>query len=92
MVFLPYPRLESSSFLNDTLIIRTMDTASPPQVDSSVGGLLLGLLWTLAGISACILGLRLYTGAFILKRLKVPDYLMITAFVSVASVLDHTMC
>ena len=69
-----------------------MDTTSPPQVDSSVGGVLLGLLWTLASISACILGLRLYTGAFILNRLTVSDYLMITAFVSIASVLDHTMC
>jgi hypothetical protein len=69
-----------------------MDTTSPPLVDSSVGGLLLGLLWTLAGISTCILGLRLYTGAFILNRLTVSDYLMITAFVSIASVLDHTMC
>jgi hypothetical protein len=82
----PVPPLELH-FSMTPLIIRTMDTTSPSQADNSIGGLLLGLLWTLAGISTCILGLRLYTGAFILHRLKVPDYLMIIAFVSAASFL-----
>ncbi|KAF8854037.1 hypothetical protein BDZ45DRAFT_628217 [Acephala macrosclerotiorum] len=57
-----------------------MDTPNPPGVDSNIGGLLLTLLWSLAGLSACILGLRLYTGALILHRLKLSDYLMIMAF------------
>lgn len=67
-----------------------MDTPNPPNVDTDIGGSLLAVLWTLAGISACILGLRLYTGAFILQRIKLYDYLMIIAFVSVASVLEQT--
>lgn len=68
-----------------------MDTSNPPNVDSDIGGLLLALLWSLAGVSACILGLRLYTEAFILRRIKLPDYLMIMAFVSVTSILEPTL-
>jgi hypothetical protein len=65
-----------------------MGTPTPPMVDSNIGGLLLTLLWSLAGVSACILVLRLYIGAFILHRIKLPDYLMIIAFVSVTSILE----
>jgi hypothetical protein len=66
-----------------------MDILNPPIVDSNISGLLLALLWSLAGVLACILGLRLYIGSFILCRVKLPDYLMIMAFVSVASVLSR---
>lgn len=67
-----------------------MDTPNPPNIDSNIGGLLLALIWSMAGLSACILGLRLYTGAFVLHRIKLSDYLMIMAFVSIASVLELT--
>jgi hypothetical protein len=58
-----------------------MDTPIPPLVDDSIGGLLLALLWSFVGISACIVGLRLFTGVFILGRIKLPDYLIVMAFV-----------
>ena len=51
--------------------------------DTDIGGLLLGILWSLAGFSAITLALRVYTAAFIIGRVKLPDYLMIIAFVSI---------
>jgi asparagine N-glycosylation enzyme membrane subunit Stt3 len=74
-------------FSTTTPSVRIMGTPTPPMVDSNIGGLLLALLWSLASVSACILVLRLYTGAFIL-RIKLPDYLMIIAFVSATSILQ----
>jgi len=67
-----------------------MATSNPPNVDNNIGGLLLALLWSLASVSACILGLRLYTGAFIIRRIKLPDYLMIIALVSFSSSLFNS--
>jgi hypothetical protein len=75
-------------FFTILVTIRIMDTPNPSTADGNLGGLLLRLLWSLAGISACILVLRLCTGALILHRIKLHDYLMIMAFVSAASVLQ----
>ena len=89
ILYLFYP-LAANIVSTIHLIIRIMDTPNPPSADSNIGGLLLALIWSLAGLSAGILGLRLYTGAFILHRIKLSDYLMIMAFVSVASALEPT--
>ena len=51
--------------------------------DTNIGGLLLGILWGLAGFSAITLALRVYTAALIIRRVRLPDYLMIIAFVSI---------
>jgi len=58
------------------------DPANSGGTDDSTGSVLLGVLWSLAGVSAIILALRLYTAAFVLRRVKLHDYLTVAALVS----------
>jgi hypothetical protein len=49
---------------------------------SSIGWLLLSVMWSLAGVSVILLVLRLYTAARVVQRVKLEDYLMLLALVS----------
>jgi hypothetical protein len=49
--------------------------------DINIGGRLITLEWTLAALSAIVLGLRLTTASVILKRVRMADYMMILSFV-----------
>jgi hypothetical protein len=51
----------------------------PPDID--LGPPLIILQWTLAGIAALVLGLRLFTSIFLLRAVRVADYFIILAFV-----------
>jgi hypothetical protein len=53
----------------------------PNGPDVDIGGSLLAVEWTLAGIAGLVLGLRLFTVSYILHRVRVADYLMLLAFV-----------
>ena len=52
--------------------------------DVNIGGSLLAVEWSLAGIVGIVLGLRLFTVICILKRVQAADYLMLLAFVRLA--------
>jgi hypothetical protein len=49
--------------------------------DVNIGASLMALEWALVGITAIVLGLRLFTVSVVLRRVQLADYLMILAFV-----------
>lgn len=53
----------------------------PDGPDVDIGASLLAVEWTLAGLAGIVLGLRLFTVSWILRRVQVADYLMLAAFV-----------
>jgi hypothetical protein len=58
------------------------DTPKPDGPDVNIGGSLIKIQWSLAGVSFIVLGLRLVAGSYILRRIHLADYLMVMAFVS----------
>jgi hypothetical protein len=57
----------------------------PNGPDVNIGPSLIGLEWGFAGLAAIVLGLRLFTAAAILRRVRIADYLMALAFVCISS-------
>jgi hypothetical protein len=51
------------------------------EADVNIGGSLLAVQWSLAGIAGIVLGMRLFTVTCILQRVRAADYLMVLAFV-----------
>jgi hypothetical protein len=52
--------------------------------DHDLGRGLIEFMWTLTGISAVVLGLRLFAVYHVLKRVRAADYLMVASFVRYA--------
>ena len=64
------------------------DIPKPNGPDVNIGGSLIEVEWSLAGVSFVVLGLRLVAGKCILRRIHFADYLMVMAFVSRFPSLD----
>ena len=64
------------------------DTPKPDGPDVNIGGSLIKIQWSLAGVSFVVLSLRLVAGSCILRRIHLADYLMVMAFVSRFPSLD----
>lgn len=56
----------------------------PNAADVNIGGSLLAVEWSLAGVAGLVLGLRMFSVTCILHRVQAADYLMLLAFVSLA--------
>jgi hypothetical protein len=58
------------------------DTPKPDGPDVNIGGILIKVQWSFAGVSFIVLGLRLVAGICIIRHIHLAYYLMVTAFVS----------
>jgi hypothetical protein len=63
----------------------------PTSAKSSGAWLFLSVTWSLFGVSAVILALRLYTAARILRRVKLEDYLMLSALVGLYEAFEYIL-
>jgi len=66
---------------------RAVDTPDSGGTDESVGGVLMGVLWSLAGLSTVVLTLRFYTAAFIIRCVKIHEYLTVMALVGSSNII-----
>jgi hypothetical protein len=46
------------------------------EADANIGGSLLAVQWSLAGIAGLVLGMRLFTVTCILQRVRIADYVL----------------
>jgi len=85
---MPVPFLIGTIIYFSIMILpkRAANTTDSGGTDESTGDLLLGVLWSLAGLSTIVLTLRLYTAAFILRRIRLHDYLMVMALVGCSAI------
>jgi hypothetical protein len=52
-----------------------------PPPDVNIGTSLIIYNWTLAGVAAIVLGLRLFAVIQVLRRIRMADYAMVLAYV-----------